>query len=403
MKAYIFAGQTCSPHTSAPPSSNSLGAMPKRASKYVQEELEKWRLQGVEGHFNGKRPWMPIDERCCELLVPLVGAQDPTEIAVMNTLSLNCHLFMISFYRPTAMRYKILIEANAFCSDHHVIRSQLRLHGFTEEQALIQIEPKNNVIQTQDILDVLKYQGDEIALVFLGGVNFLSGQLMDMETITKAGHERGCFVGFDLAHCVGNVPVKLHDWEVDFACWCHYKYVNSGPGCIGGAFMHSKHNHVDFKRLDGWWGQEPTQRFRMESEHVPKLGARSYQLSNPPVLPMVCLQASLEIFNEAGVDRLREKSIRLTSYLESLLQTHLPEVQINTPPLPWRGAQLSLEFPIDIEQVHQMITAHGVICDIRRPNVMRIAPAPLYNSFTDVHQFVMLLKKLRAHWTKSKL
>lgn len=380
---------------------NSLGCMPKRAKKYVEEEMKKWSLAGVEGHFTGERPWVSIDEKCTRLLMPLIGAKKSSEIAIMNTLSLNCHLFLISFFRPTETRYKIMIESQAFCSDHHIVRSQLRLHGLNED-ALIQIKPrsKEDYVKTEDILKILDEQGEKIALVFIGGVNFFTGQLFDMKAITSKAHEKGSYAGFDLAHCVGNVPVHLHDWNVDFATWCHYKYVNSGPGCIAGAFLHDKHaSRVDLQRLDGWWGQTPTDRFKMFPTHVPKPGAQAYMLSNPSVFSVVCLQASLELFEQAGVENLRFKSRNLTRYLELLLEGCLPEIKILTPKDPnQRGSQLSLQFSIDIKKVHEQLTKEGIICDIRRPNIMRIAPVPLYNNFTDVLNFVKILLKNRSLW-----
>lgn len=373
--------------------------MPKRAKKYVEEEIQKWSLSGVEGHFCGDRPWVPIDEKCSELLMPLVGAKKIHEIVVMNTLSVNCHLFLISFYQPTKTRFKILMEAQAFCSDHHVIRSQLRLHGYSESSALIQVKPRKNenCVRTEDIIKILDQQGESISLVFLGGVNFFTGQLFDMKNITLKAHKVGAYVGFDLAHCIGNVPVQLNKWNVDFAIWCHYKYVNSGPGCIAGAFLHDKHSsRKDLKRLDGWWGQTPHNRFKMHCIHIPKLGAQSYMMSNPPVLPTVCLQASLELFSEAGIEQLRFKSKCLTGYLECLVENFLPEIKVLTPRDPEkRGCQLSLEFPIDIEVIHNYLTKIGVICDVRRPNVIRIAPTPLYNKFSDVFEFIQKLTKVR--------
>lgn len=381
---------------------NSLGCMPKRAMTYVQEELTKWSLAGVEGHFTGDRPWVSIDEKCVQLLIPLVGAKKGTEIVVMNTLSVNCHLFFTSFFQPTKTRFKILMESQAFCSDHHIVRSQLNLHGLSESSSLIEIEPRigESCIKIEDLLTVLEKEGDSIALVFLGGVNFFTGQFLDIKKITEAAHSKGCYVGFDLAHCIGNIPVKLHDWNVDFATWCHYKYCNSGPGCIAGAFLHEKHHYRnDLKRLDGWWGQKPSDRFDMRKIHSAILGAQAYQLSNPAVLPMVCLQASLELFQQANINNLRKKSINLTRFLELLLKSQLPEIEILTPSKPEeRGAQLSLRFPIDIKIVYEKLGNIGIICDIRRPNIMRIAPAPIYNSFTEVFTFVQSLVKLKTFW-----
>ena len=377
---------------------NSLGLQPKTVREDIEEELKKWEELGVEGHFEGKIPWARVDEFVTGMLLDVVGAKSVEEVAVMNSLSVNLHLLLVSFYRPTQRRFKIIMEDHAFCSDQHVIKSQLIHHGYSVEDALITIAPRDGekTLRTQDILDVIEREGDKTAVVMLSGVQYYTGQLFDMEAITKAGHAKGCYVGFDLAHAVGNAPLKLHDWNVDFACWCSYKYLNSHPGGISGIFMHESLHSLsihELPRFCGWWGQEPEDRFKMGDDWVMKPGAQSYQLSNPAVLPTICLFSSLKIFEEAGMDRLRAKSELLTGYLAMLLRELVPGVTVITPENPnERGCQLSLEFPYDVSLTHKEITARGVICDIRRPNAMRIAPVPLYNSFQDVHRFVSLLK-----------
>lgn len=373
---------------------NSLGLQPKRAVEYVSQEMSKWAAAGVEGHFNGERPWVSIDEPCLPHIASLVGAKSVDEVGVMNSLSVNLHLLLISFYQPKDKRVKIMIEEAAFCSDHHVVRSQLALHGYNEKDALIQLKvrPGETSLRTEDIVTAINEAGDELALVLLPGIQFYTGQLFDMATITAAGHAVGAFVGWDLAHAAGNVILKLHDWDVDFATWCSYKYLNSGPGAISGLFVHSRLHGHKFPRLSGWWGQTPAVRFKMQSTHVPFEGAQSYQLSNPPVLPTVCLLASLELYSEAGgLEKLRAKSLMLTGYLQVLLEPIMAKYNITvlTPStLDDRGCQLSLFFPIPIRGLLKRLEKIGVICDGREPNVVRVAPAPLYNSFSDVARFV---------------
>ena len=328
---------------------NSLGLQPKLAVQYVSEEMEKWGRLGVEGHFNGDRPWLNVDEPCLPLLREVVGAADDAEVGVMNSLSANLHLLLTSFYQPTSTRHRILMEEAAFCSDHHVVRSQLALHGRKLEDSLIQIKPRagETYIRTDDILASIKEAGDSLAVVMLPGVQFYSGQLFDMQRITEAAHAVGAYAGFDLAHAAGNAPLALHDWDVDFASWCSYKYLNSGPGGISGVFFHSRHHHrTDLPKLSGWWGQTPEVRFRMLPTHEPIVGAQSYQLSNTPVLTAVCLLASLRTFQQAGgIPALRLKSVQLTSYLELLLSPLLSALHITllTPTaIRERGCQLSV-------------------------------------------------------------
>ena len=378
---------------------NSLGLQPKLAAQYVAEEMDKWSRLGVEGHFNGARPWVSIDEPCLPLLADVVGAASPAEVGVMNTLSVNLHLLLTSFYQPTTQRYKVIIEEAAFCSDHHVIRSQLALHNLPIDTALIQLRPRANdtYIHTADILTAIHSAGDSLALVLLPGIQFYTGQLFDMRSITEAAHSVGAYAGFDLAHAVGNAELRLHDWNVDFAAWCTYKYLNSGPGAIAGLFFHSRHHdNTTLHKLAGWWGQEPAVRFQMKADHQPIRGAQSYQLSNPAVLPTVCLYASLRTFDSAGgMSALRNKSLLLTSYLEQLLLPLLDvlSMRILTPSvLADRGCQLSVLLNLPVRGVLKRMEAGGVLCDGREPNVIRLAPAPLYNSFSDVWRCVTVLK-----------
>jgi len=389
---------------------NSLGLQPKRVTQYVNEELKKWAEVGVEGHFTGTRPWFNIEDYVVELMARVVGAK-PIEVAVCHTLTVNEHLLLVSFYQPTAKRHKILIEENPFPSDMHAIISHIKSvrngtdERFDPEESLIQIGPRKgeDFVRTEDILDLLEKQGDEIALILLGGVHFMSGQAFDYETITKKGHEKGCIVGFDFAHGAGNIDLKLHDWDVDFACWCTYKYLNSGPGNLGGMFVHERHaykNLDELPRYAGWWGHKRDTRFRLTNKFDPQPGAASWQLSNPIVLGMVAVQASLELFDKATIAQLRQKSYLLTSYLEMLIDSELPkDVTILTPRDPkLRGCQLSLRFntkPLD--EVMDKLKESGVICDEREPDIIRIAPAPLYNTFEEVYNCVMILKAIHRN------
>lgn len=376
---------------------NSLGLLSRRAKEHVDEELQKWKLLGVEGHFEGKRPWMPIDEMVTPKLKDVVGAKTSAEVCVMNTLSSNLHSLLLSFYRPTKQRFKILMEESAFTSDHHVIRSQVAFRGLQFDDAVVMLRPSDGRHLTVDeIVKAIDEHKDELALVFFGGVQYYTGQFFDLKTITAAGHAAGATVAFDLAHAVGNVELKLHEWGVDFAAWCSYKYLNAGPGAIGGLFVHERHHGKVRPALTGWWGQNPKTRFEMGKEWKGLAGAQAWQLSNPAVLPTVCLLASLEIFESAGgVTNLRTKSKLLTGYLEQLVQRELPKgsVRVITPTDPERrGCQLSLLFRDKVKPIERAVAARGVTVDIREPNVMRVAPVPLYNSFSDVQQFVQMLK-----------
>jgi kynureninase len=364
---------------------HSLGLQPKTVRSYVEQELKDWELLGVEGHFRGKNPWMPYHRLLTEQTATLVGAS-PAEVVVMNSLTVNLHLMMVSFYRPTSRRHKILIEDSAFPSDQYAVKSQIRFHGFDPATSLIELKPRSG----ERILELIAREGDSIALIMLGGVNYSSGQLFDMAAITKAGHAKGCVVGFDLAHAAGNIPLRLHDWGPDFAAWCSYKYLNGGPGCIAGCFVHERHSRDwNLPRFAGWWGHDQDTRFQMNPEFKPMPGAEGWQLSNPPILSLAALRASMEIFEEAGVENLRKKSIALTGYLEFLLdQQCSPTFSIITPREPARrGAQLSIRIQRNGRAICDRLTEEGILCDWREPDILRVAPIPLYNTFTDVHKF----------------
>lgn len=375
---------------------NSLGLQPKTVRSYVEQELKDWELMGIEGVTQARNPWLPYHEFLTKQTAHLVGAKE-SEVVNMNTLSVNLHLMMVSFYRPTKERNKIFIEGTAFPSDQYAVKSQLRFHGY-DESSLIEIFPKQGetYIKTEDILEVIEREGDKIALVMFAGVNYYTGQFFDMKKITEAGHKKGCLVGFDLAHAAGNINVQLHDWNVDFAVWCNYKYVNGGPGAIAGCFVHERH-HSDknIPRFEGWWGNDKQTRFLMKPDFVPIPTVESWQLSNPPILQLASLKASLDIFEEAGIKNLREKSKKLTGYLEYLLKENklTDKLEILTPAAAeQRGCQLSLRFFGNGKEVFNKLIASDVICDWREPDVIRIAPTPLYNKFEEVWEFVEIVK-----------
>lgn len=380
---------------------NSLGLQPKSTAGVINEELQVWQTQAVEGHFNSKRPWLSYHELLTPGLAELTGAL-PIEVVAMNSLSVNLQLLLISFYRPTPQRHKILIEANAFPSDRYAACSQLQLHGYDPAESLIELSARagEDCLRTEDILEVLAREGQAIATVLLPGVQYLTGQLFDMQAITQAAQQQGCTVGFDLAHAIGNVPLQLHDWNIDFAVWCSYKYLNSGPGAIGGAFVHERHAHrVDLPRLAGWWGHDKTTRFAMPQQFVLLPGAEGWQLSNPPILACAPLLAALQLFQDAGIKALRNKSLQLTAYLEHLLVSQLAkQISLITPREPHaRGCQLSLRLHVERElarKLHEQLMAQGFICDWREPDVMRVTPVPLYNRHVDVWQFVHALQGL---------
>lgn len=376
---------------------NSLGLQPKTAREYVLQELDDWARLGVEGHFHARHPWMPYHEYLTGATARLAGAE-AAEVVVMNSLTVNLHLMMVSFYRPTPKRYKILIEANAFPSDQYAVKSQLRFHGYDPAEALLALPLRSgeSTHHDEDIEALLAEQGASIALVLLGGVNYYSGQMFDMARIARAAHAAGCTVGLDLAHAAGNIPLALHDWNIDFAVWCTYKYLNGGPGSLAGCFVHRRHHHrAELPRFTGWWGHDKATRFRMGPDFAPIPGAEGWQLSNPPILPLAALRASLEIFDAAGMARLREKSRQLTGYLEFLIdRIGADKVRSLTPrAAEARGCQLSLVVPQNGRQVFQRLGERGVICDWREPDVIRVAPVPLYNTFQDVYRFAEILRE----------
>ena len=379
---------------------NSLGLQPKRTQEYLNYELRQWQKLGVKGHFSGDFPWMPYHEFLTEESAKLVGAKN-SEVVCMNSLTANLHFMMVSFYRPTKTRNKILIEDHAFPSDHYAVESQVRFHGFDPDQAMLLAKPREGeeTLRTEDLLNLIELHGEEIALIMLPGVQYYTGQVLDMKAITEAGHAKGCMVGFDLAHAAGNIPMQLHDWDVDFAAWCSYKYLNSGPGSVAGCFVHEKHHtNLELPRFAGWWGHDKDSRFKMENHFIPMQSAEAWQLSNPPILSLAAIRASLDTIKDAGgIRALREKSLKLTRYLRDLLEQELAdEINILTPADEQAsGCQLSLTVNLhglDGKTVFDRIEAAGVTCDFRHPNVIRVAPVPLYNSFEDAYRFVTILK-----------
>lgn len=372
---------------------NSLGLQPKRTKEFLNQELEDWATFGVEGHLHAKNPWMPYHEFLTESYAKIVGALN-SEVVAMNTLTVNLHLMMVSFYRPSAKRHKIIIEEDAFPSDIYAVESQLEHHGFSPRTSLIKLSPREGeaAIKTEDIAEIIEKQGDEIALIMLGGVNYYTGQVFDFKTITKLAHQKGLIVGFDLAHAAGNIKLELHNWGVDFAVWCSYKYLNSGPGSVAAAFVHEKHHKSKLPRFAGWWGHNKTDRFKMPDEFNPINSAEGWQLSNPPILSLAAIRASLSIFDELGMDALVIKSKKLTDYLLFLLNNiESDRIEIITPKK--RGCQISIRVKNGNKKLFDKITEKGVISDWREPDVIRIAPVPLYNSFVDVYKFYNILKK----------
>ena len=377
---------------------NSLGLQPKTTKAAVEQELDDWANFAVEGHFKAKNPWMPYHELLTNDMAEIVGAKTE-EVVIMNSLTANLHFLMISFYNPTKKRFKILIESDAFPSDRFAVKSQLKLHGFDSEKDLIEWSPRTNenLLRIEDLQEIIKKNGDEIALILVGGVNYYTGQLLDLKKIAKIGHSNGCKVGIDLAHGVGNVNLLLHESGIDFAAWCTYKYLNSGPGSLGGIFVHNKHKkNKSLKRLTGWWGQNKSKRFKMREELDISNGAEGWQLSNPAILSMAAIKASLELFRKVGMNKLRMKSIKLTGYLEYLiLQINNENIDIITPKDPnQRGCQLSIKLNNSNKSLHENLRLNNVITDWRDPNVIRCAPVPFYNSYQDVFNFVKILRKL---------
>lgn len=376
---------------------NSLGLQPKSTQSYIDQELKDWANLGVEGHTEAKNPWLPYHEFLTKSMAQVVGAK-PIEVVVMNTLTANLHFMMVSFYKPTKSRYKILIESDAFPSDKYAVESQLRHHGYDHKEGLILWKPRNGeeLLRQEDLEAILKEHGESIALIMIGGVNYYTGQYFNLKQITTLGHQYGCKVGFDCAHGAGNVELNLHDSGADFAVWCTYKYLNSGPGSLGGCFVHERHAHnKDLNRFTGWWSHNKETRFNMRHEFDQLPGAEGWQLSNPPILSMAAIKASLDIFHEVGIKKLREKSEKLTGYFEFLLkQLGEGTVKIITPKNPKdRGCQLSIQVLNADKMLHHKLTEAGVISDWREPDVIRCAPVPLYNSFQDVYNMVEKLKK----------
>lgn len=380
---------------------NSLGLQPKKVRPAIEQELNDWHHHAVEGYWNAENPWLYYQQYCSKPLTSIVGASQD-ELTVMNTLTVNLHLLLMSFYRPTKQRFKVLMEAGAFPSDQYAVETQVRLHGFDPETAIIEVAPRpgEHLIREEDIFDIIDQESSSLAIILLGGINYYTGQLFNMQSITEAAHRVGAVAGFDLAHVVGNVPLKLHDWEVDFAVWCSYKYLNGGPGAVGGAFIHERHaRNINQQRLGGWWGNEESTRFKMEKGFKPKSRAEGWQISTAQVFNMVALKASLELFESAGMAALRDKSIKLTNYLEFLLK-HIENIkfEIITPKnCKERGAQLSLLFHDKGREIQQKMTDAGIIVDWREPGVIRISPAPLYNSYGDVFHFYEIIANIDSN------
>ncbi|MEJ8801341.1 kynureninase [Pontibacter sp. H249] len=383
---------------------NSLGIQPKSAQMYIDNEMYKWANLAVEGHFKGEEPWFNYHELLKAGTARVVGAKE-SEVVVMNQLTVNLHLMLVSFYRPEGKRFKIITEGGAFPSDQYALETQTKFHGYNPDEAVIELFPREgeHTLRTEDILASINEHSEELALVMMGGINYYTGQVFDMEAITKAGHEVGAIVGFDLAHAAGNVPVKLHDWDVDFAVWCTYKYLNSGPGGTSGVFVHERHaNNPDLPRFAGWWGHDAQARFQMKKGFIPMQGAEGWQLSNGQILPFAVHRASLELFDEAGMANLRAKSEKLTGYLEYLIDdVHAGKdvMEMITPRDPnARGCQISLLVKKDARLLFDKLMEAGIIVDYREPNVIRVAPTPLYNSFEEVYRFSEILHEcLQAH------
>ena len=377
---------------------NSLGLQPKNTQKYIQQELDDWANYGVEGHFEAKNPWLPYHEFLTENMAKIVGAK-PLEVVIMNTLTTNLHLLMVSFYQPTKKKYKIVIESDAFPSDRYAVQSQLKFHGFDVNEGLIEWKPRvgEELLNIEDLETIVSEQGDEIALLLIGGVNYYTGQYLDIKKIAEIGHAKECMVGIDLAHGAGNISPELHDSGVDFAAWCTYKYLNSGPGSLGGLFVHEKHaQNKELPRFSGWWNHNKETRFNMRQPFDVMPGAEGWQLSNPPILSMAAIKASLDMFAEVGMEALRDKSEKLTGYFEFLInQIGSESIKIITPSNPKeRGCQLSIQVKNADKSLHQKLTENNIITDWREPDVIRCAPVPMYSSFEDVYRMVTILKTL---------
>lgn len=379
---------------------NSLGLQPKGVEQALMDELEQWRTHGVEGHFRGKMPWASYHKFLAEQTAHIAGAL-PEEVVVMNTLTTNLHLMLVSFYRPTKERFKIVMEAGAFPSDQYAVESQVRFHGLNPDKAIVEITPREGeqTLRTEDIVDAILAHGPQTALVLFGGVNYLTGQFFDLPAIVEAGHKVGAFVGFDLAHAAGNLPLQLHDWGADFAVWCSYKYLNSGPGGPGGVFVHQRHAaDAGLPRFAGWWGHDEERRFLMEKGFRPMRGAAGWQLSNAQIFSFAAHKASLDLFAEADMENLRKKSLNLTAFLEFViddLNRKGHHYQVITPRDPeQRGCQLSLRTGPGGKKLFDFLTGNGVICDWREPDVIRLAPTPMYNRFEDVWKLGAILEPI---------
>jgi kynureninase len=400
----VFREGFCFPHFQGEPVQyfvgNSLGLQPKRVAECIQHELDDWATFGVDGHVHAQRPWFSYHETLNERLQRVVGAETG-EVVVTHSLTTNLHLLMVSFYRPAGNRYKILCEHKAFPSDLYALESQLAFHGYSVEDALIELKPREGeaCLRTEDILQTIEDNKDTLALVMMGGVNYYTGQLFNMKLITEAAHRAGAIAGFDLAHAAGNVALELHNWNVDFAAWCSYKYLNSGPGGVSGLFVHNRHAQSKLPRFAGWWGHNKQERFKMQPGFNPIAGAEGWQLSNAPVISMAVHSAALEDFEKAGMKELVKKSRHLTGYLEYLIQCTIKksgrnDIYILTPSNPEeRGCQLSLVIKGNGKKVYDYLSSHGVMADWREPEVIRLAPVPLYNSYKDVYVFSQKLEK----------
>jgi kynureninase len=379
---------------------NSLGLQPKNYLNHINEVLEAWKTKGVEGHFEGENAWIPYLDHIVPPMAEIVGAL-PSEVTVMNGLTVNLHLMMVSFYQPTKNRNKILMDYSPFPSDQYTVQSQVRFHGFDSEESVIELEPNNGEeVSWSQIEKVLKEQGESIELILIGGINYYTGQLYNIQKITELGHKYGCKVGFDLAHAAGNVDLSLHNDGPDFAVWCTYKYMNSGPGNLSGCFVHERHRfNPDLPRFAGWWGNDQETRFLMEKNFVPQNGAEGWVISNPPILSLAGIRASMDIFNEAGFSNLLEKSRKLTGYLEELiLSKKNDKINIITPSNPSnRGCQLSLQVKNADHSLFDRLRENGVIGDWREPDVIRVAPVPLYNTFEEVFRFAEILDHCIHH------
>ena len=375
---------------------NSLGLLPKNVSTAIQQELDDWQNLAIGGYLHAKNPWLYYQHNFCKPLSKIVGCLEH-EVTVMNTLTVNLHLMMLSFYHPTKERYKIMMEAGAFPSDQYAIETQVKFYGLNPEEAIIEISPREGekIIRDEDILALIEKNKDSLALVLFGGINYYTGQVFDMKKITAAAHKAGAVAGFDLAHAAGNIFLELHDWNVDFAVWCSYKYLNGGPGAVGGAYIHDRYTKdAEHIRMAGWWGNDENTRFEMKKGFIPKHDASGWNVSTAQVFNMVSLKASLELFEKTNMKDLRNKSIGLTNYLEFLLSklTNINFEIITPAETERRGAQLSLFFKENGKAIHQKMSDSGVVVDYREPGVIRVAPAPLYNSFEDVYVFYEILK-----------